>query len=146
VEDERRKREQALIIAQVAKQEALIEAKKFDEALIALNAAKLMAKKESQMRKEAEDRANKEALDRQKALSALQQAEMRYRQYSFEELEAATDGFSELNQIGLGGYGPVYKGKLHHTMVAIKVLKKDSVQGPKEFQQEVKTRFLYVLC
>ena len=132
-----------MVIAKLAKREAAIEAKKFDEALVALKAAKLMAEKESQMRREAEDRANKEALDRQTALSALQQAEMKYRQYSFEELKIATNGFSELNQIGLGGYGPVYRGMLHHTMVAIKVLKKDSVQGPREFQHEVK--FLYVL-
>ena len=45
--------------------------------------------------------------------------------------------FSEKLKIGEGGYGPVYRGKLDHTRVAIKVLRPDAAQGRKQFQQEV---------
>lgn len=40
-------------------------------------------------------------------------------------------------KVGEGGYGPVYKGTLDHTPVAIKVLRPDAAQGKKQFQQEV---------
>ena len=134
---EEKKREQALLLAKASRQEAAEESRKYDEILMALEAAKLAAEDEAARRKEAEVRANNEALNRQEALAALQLAKTKYRKYEYEELSQATDGFSDSNQIGVGGYGPVFKGKLHHTTVAIKALKHDAVQGPKEFQQEV---------
>ena len=58
--------------------------------------------------------------------------------HSFDPLvEETKDKFSEAMKIGEGGYGPVYKGKLDHTAVAIKVLRPDAAQGRKQFQQEV---------
>ncbi|GJS64265.1 U-box domain-containing protein 35-like protein isoform X2 [Tanacetum coccineum] len=39
--------------------------------------------------------------------------------------------------IGEGGYGAVFKAKLDHTPVAIKVLRPDAKQGKQQFQQEV---------
>lgn len=64
-------------------------------------------------------------------------AGQRFKQYSIEEVEAATDFFSESNKIGEGSYGSVYKCTLDYTLVAVKALHPDSTQGWKQFQQEV---------
>ncbi|KAL3520671.1 hypothetical protein ACH5RR_018820 [Cinchona calisaya] len=61
----------------------------------------------------------------------------RYRRYTIEEIEAATDNLSESHKIGEGGYGPVFKCYLDHTAVAVKVLRPDATQGRSQFQQEV---------
>ncbi|KAH8481334.1 hypothetical protein H0E87_028992 [Populus deltoides] len=89
----------------------------------------------------AEMKAHREAEEKRKALDALANSDVRYRRYPIEEIEAATDYFSESRKIGEGGYGPVYKGYLDHTSVAIKVLRPDAAQGRSQFQQEVE-----VLC
>eukprot|EP00250_Pteridium_aquilinum_P013074 c21113_g1_i1 orf=212-2392(+) len=132
--EEARKGEwQALLEAQLARQELSIQLKSFDEFR---EAARLAREEEAQRHKDAEDQASQLLSNSQEVMDALQQAN-RYREYEFEELRIATNGFSETNMIGRGGYGHVYKGKLHHIRVAIKVLDKNSIQGPKEFQQEV---------
>ncbi|KAF0932731.1 hypothetical protein E2562_012075 [Oryza meyeriana var. granulata] len=57
---------------------------------------------------------------------------------SYDQLAAATNGFSSDNVIGQGGFGCVYKGKLQDgTEVAIKKLKTESKQGDREFRAEV---------
>ncbi|KAI5010653.1 G-type lectin S-receptor-like serine/threonine-protein kinase B120 [Hordeum vulgare subsp. vulgare] len=57
---------------------------------------------------------------------------------SFEDIAAATDNFSEFNQIGSGGFGKVYKGLLQGDKeVAIKRLSKGSAQGIEEFKNEI---------
>ncbi|KAI4352738.1 hypothetical protein L6164_006959 [Bauhinia variegata] len=61
----------------------------------------------------------------------------RYRRYTIEEIEEATKSFSQSLKIGEGGYGPVYRGELDQTPVAIKILKPDAAQGRSQFQQEV---------
>lgn len=60
-----------------------------------------------------------------------------YRRYTVEDIQKATNNFSDALKIGEGGYGPVYKCKLDHTVVAIKVLGSDPAQGMKQFHQEV---------
>ncbi|GMN64559.1 hypothetical protein TIFTF001_033632 [Ficus carica] len=51
---------------------------------------------------------------------------------------AATNDFSEENQIGAGGFGLVYKGSLSTGQeIAVKRLSKDSGQGLREFKNEV---------
>ncbi|KAL9235562.1 hypothetical protein vseg_010310 [Gypsophila vaccaria] len=62
---------------------------------------------------------------------------IRYRKYSIEEIEEATNNFSGDLKIGEGGYGPVFKCYLDHTRVAVKVLRPDAAQGRTQFQQEV---------
>ncbi|KAL8136992.1 hypothetical protein V2J09_002993 [Rumex salicifolius] len=61
----------------------------------------------------------------------------RYRTYSIEEIESATDNFDPSRKIGEGGYGPVFKCNLDHTSVAVKILRPDAAQGRMQFNQEV---------
>ncbi|KAJ0585608.1 putative protein kinase RLK-Pelle-L-LEC family [Helianthus annuus] len=58
--------------------------------------------------------------------------------YSYEELKAATNGFSDDHVLGAGGFGKVYKGTLsNETEVAVKCVNHDSKQGVKEFMAEI---------
>lgn len=114
-------------------------------AIEAAEAAKRIAELEAQKRITAELKALKEGEEKRKALDALAQSDVRYRRYSIAEIEAATDFFAISRKIGEGGYGPVYKGHLDHTPVAIKVLRPDAAQGRSQFQQEVYMLSLYIL-
>ncbi|XP_031484504.1 U-box domain-containing protein 33-like [Nymphaea colorata] len=58
-------------------------------------------------------------------------------QFNLAELKEATKGFSQEMKIGRGGYGTVYKGKLHHTTVAIKILNPETIHGEAQFNQEI---------
>lgn len=60
-----------------------------------------------------------------------------FSEFSFADLEKATNYFDPSLKIGEGGYGSIYKGFLRHTEVAIKILNSNSMQGPQEFEQEV---------
>ncbi|XP_042494889.1 probable LRR receptor-like serine/threonine-protein kinase At1g06840 isoform X2 [Macadamia integrifolia] len=58
--------------------------------------------------------------------------------FSFKEMELATDKFSDSALVGQGGYGKVYKGILpDKTIVAIKRAREGSLQGQKEFLTEI---------
>ncbi|KAL3740455.1 hypothetical protein ACJRO7_021702 [Eucalyptus globulus] len=58
--------------------------------------------------------------------------------FNFSSIEAATNFFSEENKLGLGGFGPVYKGKLFGGQeIAVKRLSRKSSQGLDEFKNEV---------
>ncbi|TVU09496.1 hypothetical protein EJB05_42972, partial [Eragrostis curvula] len=66
------------------------------------------------------------------AIAAREQKAFRY-----ETLEAATGRFAEKNQLGRGGFGPVYRGRLQDGReVAVKLLGAGSRQGTKEFRNE----------
>ncbi|KAJ0111513.1 hypothetical protein Patl1_00049 [Pistacia atlantica] len=66
------------------------------------------------------------------------------RVFSFSELKQATNDFSRLLKIGEGGFGIVYKGSIKpadgkgdSTVVAIKKLNRDGLQGHKQWVAEV---------
>ncbi|GMI99967.1 hypothetical protein HRI_003666000 [Hibiscus trionum] len=58
--------------------------------------------------------------------------------FSYEELTEATNGFSDQNLLGEGGFGAVYKGCLPDGReVAVKQLKIGGGQGEREFKAEI---------
>ncbi|KAF7843350.1 proline-rich receptor-like protein kinase PERK15 [Senna tora] len=58
--------------------------------------------------------------------------------FTYDELAFATNGFSNSNLLGQGGFGYVHKGVLPNgKTVAIKQMKSGSRQGEREFQAEV---------
>lgn len=58
--------------------------------------------------------------------------------FTYQELYDATDGFSQDNVLGEGGFGCVYKGTLvDGRVVAVKQLKAGGGQGEREFRAEV---------
>ncbi|XP_073004961.1 proline-rich receptor-like protein kinase PERK15 [Typha latifolia] len=58
--------------------------------------------------------------------------------FTYEELAAATNSFSQANLLGQGGFGYVYKGLLPNGKeIAVKQLKSGSGQGEREFHAEV---------
>ncbi|MCD9560135.1 Proline-rich receptor-like protein kinase perk4 [Datura stramonium] len=59
-------------------------------------------------------------------------------QFTYADLATATNGFSQANVLGQGGFGFVHKGVLTDgSVVAVKSLKSGSGQGEREFQAEV---------
>nr|GMC51284.1 U-box domain-containing protein 35-like isoform X1 [Ipomoea batatas] len=114
-----------------------MEKAKCKAAMEAAEKAQKIAEMEAQRTKYAEMKAKKEMAEKNRALSVLSKSDCRYRKYSIDEIEFATEKFSKSMKIGEGGYGPVYRGRLDHTPVAIKVLRPDAAQGRKQFQQEV---------
>ncbi|KAJ8752161.1 hypothetical protein K2173_003769 [Erythroxylum novogranatense] len=61
------------------------------------------------------------------------------KRFSLRELQVATDGFSNKNILGRGGFGKVYKGRLTDgALVAVKRLKEERTPGGElQFQTEV---------
>ncbi|CAH9130885.1 unnamed protein product [Cuscuta epithymum] len=58
--------------------------------------------------------------------------------YDLNSIKAATDNFSDANQLGEGGFGSVYKGKFENgLLIAVKRLSRSSRQGTVEFKNEV---------
>ncbi|KAJ0969090.1 hypothetical protein J5N97_021967 [Dioscorea zingiberensis] len=58
--------------------------------------------------------------------------------FTFRDLAIATQNFREENQIGQGGFGKVFKGRISTGQaVAIKQLNREGMQGSKEFLVEV---------
>ncbi|XP_031391631.1 U-box domain-containing protein 33-like isoform X2 [Punica granatum] len=58
-------------------------------------------------------------------------------EFSFLEIQRATDNFEPSKKIGEDGYCNIYRGFLHHTQVAVKMLQSDSPRAPSQFQQEL---------
>ncbi|KAL9266811.1 U-box domain-containing protein [Drosera capensis] len=133
--------EQKMEEARLAEEAALAlpekEKPKSRAALEDAEAAKRIAELESQKRINAEMKALKESEEKKTAMKSVVHSTISYRRYTIEQIEAATEFFTQTRKIGEGGYGPVYKCHLDHTPVAIKVLRPDAAQGRSQFQQEV---------
>ncbi|OMO62860.1 hypothetical protein COLO4_32861 [Corchorus olitorius] len=60
------------------------------------------------------------------------------RDFTYAELQAATEGFNATNFLSEGGFGSVYRGEINGLKIAVKQYKYDrSLQGEKEFKSEV---------
>ncbi|KAH1045994.1 hypothetical protein J1N35_036778 [Gossypium stocksii] len=60
------------------------------------------------------------------------------RDFTYAELQAATEGFSAKNFLSEGGFGSVYRGEINGMKIAVKQHKYNaSLQGEKEFKSEV---------
>ncbi|XXG49135.1 hypothetical protein AAC387_Pa02g3401 [Persea americana] len=60
-----------------------------------------------------------------------------YREFTEDELRKATDNFSDHMQIKFGPKGVIYKGRLNHTMIAIKMQDEWRRKSQEEFQAKV---------
>ncbi|KAF3781739.1 U-box domain-containing protein 34 [Nymphaea thermarum] len=122
---------------EIARKAVEEEKAKHMSALKEVEAAKQLLAKEAYARQKAEVAALKESSERRKLADALFSSDQRYRRYSREELENATESFSVSKKIGEGGYGSVYKCNLDHTPVAVKLLHQDASNKKDEFLREV---------
>lgn len=132
-----RKVEEAKVREEIARKIAAQEKAKSQTAKRQAETARQLAEREAQQRRHAELRAKKESEEKMKAQIALAYTHQGYKRYSIEEIQSATDFFSDSLKIGVGGYGAVYMGTLKHTKVAIKVLKNEANQGIHQFQRKV---------
>ncbi|KAL9306380.1 putative protein kinase RLK-Pelle-RLCK-IXb family [Arabidopsis thaliana] len=107
------------------------ERAKAKTALEAAEAANRLAEVEAKRRVHAEMKVLKESD------SFSRHSIVRYRKYSVQEIEEGTANFAESRKVGEGGYGPVFRGHLDHTSVAVKVLRPDAAQGRSQFHKEV---------
>ena len=135
--EEEKKIQEARLAQEAAMAIAEKEKARCRVAMETAEASKKIAEVETHRRAGVEVKALKEAEEMRKLLDNLALTDVRYRRYCIEEIEAATNYFSELQKIGEGGYGPVYKCYLDHTPVAVKVLRPDASQGKSQFQQDV---------
>ncbi|KAG7590655.1 Protein kinase-like domain superfamily [Arabidopsis suecica] len=128
--EEERRLEEAKSSEEAAMSIVEKERAKAKAALEAAEAAKRLAEVEAKRRLTAEMKTLKES-------DSFSRGFVRYRKYTVEEIEEATSNFAESQKVGEGGYGPVFRGFLDHTSVAVKVLRPDAAQGRSQFQKEV---------
>ncbi|PIA42948.1 hypothetical protein AQUCO_02000417v1 [Aquilegia coerulea] len=110
---------------------------KYLEVTKEVEVSKQLFAKEAHERHKAELIALIETFKKQETLDALFSRDKRYRKYSRDEIEFATEFFSDAKKIGEGGYGKVYRCTLDNTPVAIKVLHTDACDKKQEFLREV---------
>ncbi|KAG2728769.1 hypothetical protein I3760_01G219400 [Carya illinoinensis] len=134
---EQHKLEEAKLAEEAALVLAEVERHKTKAALEAAKMQQRLAEMETQRRKNTEMQAKQEAEEKKREMDTLANNNVIYRRYSMTEIEVATDHFDGALKIGEGGYGPVYKGWLDHTVVAIKILRPDLSQGYQQFQREI---------
>ncbi|CAM6097624.1 unnamed protein product [Calypogeia fissa] len=68
----------------------------------------------------------------------FQPSPVKLQKFSYRELKNATDNFSPAQRLGQGGFGVVFKGALRNGKdIAVKKLDTSSLQGEREFQNEV---------
>lgn len=136
--DAQKREEKLLRLATKEKQKNL-------EVMKEVEMARIQCAKEARERKIAQLNALRLREEKQKVEDALFSNDKRYRKYSKDEIEVATDFSSGAKLIGEGGCGKVYKCYLHNIPVAIKVLHSDSPHRKQEFLKEV-ISLLFSFC
>ncbi|XVF86253.1 hypothetical protein PTKIN_Ptkin18bG0025800 [Pterospermum kingtungense] len=134
---EEKRLEEARLAGEAAMSAVEEERAKVNATIEAAEEAQKLAESRSQRILNLEGEALRETTEMKKALDTLYNSNIRYRRYTIEEIEEATDGFIPSRKIGEGGYGPVYRCQLDHTSVAVKVLRPDAAQGRLQFLQEL---------
>ncbi|XP_057467857.1 U-box domain-containing protein 34-like [Actinidia eriantha] len=113
------------------------EKKKHLDAAKEIEMARNLLAKETYERKIAELKALKESVEKQEIVDALISNDRRYKMYTRDEIEIATDFFSETKLVGEGGYGKVYRCNLDKTPVAVKALRPGASEKREEFLREI---------
>lgn len=120
-----------------AKELAKEEKEKYEAAKTEADYLTACAEKEAAQKREAEAKALHEAKEKETLKHALEGLSLQYQKFTWEEIAMATSSFSEDLKVGMGAYGTVYKGSLHHTAAAVKVLHSKDGYGLKQFHQEL---------
>ncbi|XP_058213616.1 U-box domain-containing protein 34 isoform X1 [Rhododendron vialii] len=119
------------------KKMAAEENRKYLETMKEIEMARNKLAKEAYERQIAELKALKESMEKKKIVDALFSNDRRYKRYTRDEIEIATESFSETKMIGEGSYGKVYRCNLDKIPVAIKVLRSDAAEKKEEFLTEI---------
>ena len=82
-------------------------------------------------------RSNLKTMEMKKVLDTLSNSNIKYKRYTIEENEEATDGFTPSQKIGEGGYGLVYWCYLDHTSVAVRSYVQMLLKGDYNFCKRV---------
>ena len=129
--------EHALEWEEALKQTVADEKAKQLEALNQVERARRSFTREAYSRHKAEMATGMISEDRAQIVDAILSKSRACRRYSEQDIQLATDNFSEARKIGEGGYGNVYRCTLDHTEVAVKVIQQDSIDRTDEFLKEV---------
>ncbi|XP_074294197.1 U-box domain-containing protein 35-like [Silene latifolia] len=122
---------------EMTKEIARLEKERFEAAKREAVYARECAQREAFQRREAEIKGARDAKEKEKLKTVLAGPMNQYQTFSWEEIVSATGSFNQKLKIGEGSYGSVYKCKLHHTPVAIKVLHSKEGAKSKQFLQEL---------
>ncbi|KAL9240365.1 hypothetical protein vseg_014594 [Gypsophila vaccaria] len=136
-QEERLKLKQIQEKEEIAKKLAKLEKEKFEAAKKEAEYARECALKETFQRREAEVKGAWDAKEKQILKNELAGPVDRYRTFTWDEIVSATCSFNDKLKIGEGSYGTVYKCKLHHTSVGIKVLRSEQGAKSKKLLQEL---------
>nr|XP_029121648.1 U-box domain-containing protein 34 [Elaeis guineensis] len=135
--EEAKKVKDALEREETSKRIVAKEKAKHLEVIKEVEEARQLLAKEALDRHKAEIVASNVSLEKSRVVNALLSNDKRCRRYSRNEIEVATDNFSDAKKIGEGSYGDVYRCNLDHTPVAVKVLRQDAGDKKEEFLREV---------
>ncbi|XP_051149040.1 U-box domain-containing protein 34 isoform X2 [Andrographis paniculata] len=110
---------------------------KYLEAEGEVERAKKLLAAETYIRQISELDALKESVEKKRIVDELFSSDRRYRRYTRDDIETATNFFADSKMIGEGAYGKVYKCRLDHTLVAVKVMRPEASDKKEEFLREV---------
>ncbi|XP_074284172.1 U-box domain-containing protein 35-like [Silene latifolia] len=122
---------------EIAKVLAKLEKEKFEAAKREAECARECALREAFQRREAELKGARDVKEKLMLKTVFDSPVEQYQTFTWEEIVSATCSFSEQLKIGEGSSGTVYKCRLNHTSVAIKVLHSKVGVKSKQFLKEL---------